>query len=143
MLFFVTFSAALADTGADSPPVAEAGLGVLAYVGDTVELNGTASSDPEGAELVYKWAQTGGPSVAIEGGSTAQPRFEVTEPGTLRFELVVNDGLTYSEPDTVEVVVAYTAVDGTTGGGCTAVPAGASLLGVFASLGWTWGRRQR
>lgn len=135
MLFFVTLSFA------DEPPVAEAGIGVLAYVGDTVVLNGTASVDPEGATLSYRWSQVGGPPVDIASGLSAQPSFEIGEPGTYRFELIVNDGLADSDPDRTEVVVPYTAVEGEVDGGCAVRPGrafGAALL----AAGLLWGRRR-
>lgn len=87
------------------PPVAEAGLGVMAYVGDTVVLNGSASADPEGAPLTWDWSQTSGPPVELKKADTEKPSFKVTAPGTVRFQLVVSDGTLVSEPDSVAVVV--------------------------------------
>ncbi len=118
---------ALADTGANEPPVADAGLGLLAYVGDTVALNGTASYDPEGVELGYTWRQSGGPEVGIKSGDSPEPSFTVEEPGTYRFELTVNDGYADSLPDMVEIVVAETSFGGDAEGGCNAVPGVAPL----------------
>lgn len=118
---------ALADTGANEPPVADAGLGLLAEVGDTVSLNGTASYDPEGADLGYTWRQAGGPEVGIKSGDSPEPSFTVEAPGTYRFELTVNDGYADSAPDIVEIVVAETSFGGETEGGCSAVPAFAPL----------------
>ncbi len=117
MLLCVTI--ALADTGTDTgtpvdgaPPIADAGLGLLAYVGDTVSLNGRASSDPEGAQVSYVWTQVGGPDVAMEKATTAEPQFTIEAPGTLRFELVVSDGTQDSEGDRVEIVVAQRSFGG-------------------------------
>ncbi|MBM4390260.1 MAG: PKD domain-containing protein [Deltaproteobacteria bacterium] len=116
---------ALADTGANEPPVADAGLGLLAYVGDTVALNGTASYDPEGVELGYTWRQAGGPEVGIKSGDTPEPSVTVEAPGTYRFELTVNDGYADSAPDMVEIVVAQTSFGGEAGGGCNSGPVAA------------------
>ena len=130
-------SLALADTGSTGggePPVADAGLGLLAYAGDTVALNGTASRDPEGADLGYFWAQSGGPEVGIKNGDEAQPSFTVESPGTYRFTLVVNDGYQDSTADTVEIVVAHTSFGGDAEGGC-ATAGGVTwpaLLGLLA-----------
>lgn len=115
VLFFVTVvlvSAFAPAFAGGEPPVAEAGLGLIAYVGDTVILDGSASSDPEGDAIVYTWASVGGPPTELQAGDTAQPRFAVTEPGTLRFSLVVNDGTSDSVADTVEVVVPHEQIDG-------------------------------
>ena len=137
MLFLVA-------TGHAALPVAEAGLGVMAYVGDTVILNGTASADPDGAPLTYTWEQTSGPPVDLRKGDTAKPEFEVAGPGTLRFSLVVFDGVETSVPDEVAVVVpdrdALPA--GEQGGGCNS--GGPSALGLWSgALALTGFRRRR
>lgn len=131
MLFLVTSALAAA-------PVAEAGLGVMAYVGDTVILNGSASSDPDGAALTYTWSQVSGPPVTLKRGDTDKPEFVVDAAGTLRFELVVNDGTENSVPDGVAVVVPDRAAlpAGEDAGGCSSAPspAGAGLVVVAAAL---------
>lgn len=140
--FLLLAAPALADTGAAAggePPVADAGLGLLAYVGDTVALNGTASRDPEGASLGYTWAQSGGPDVGIKNGDEAQPSFTVEAPGTYRFTLVVNDGYQDSAPDTVEIVVAHTSFGGEAEGGC----AHAAAVPWWAWVGLVAARRGR
>lgn len=131
--------AALADGQA---PVAEAGLGVMAYVGDTVILNGTGSADPDGANLGYTWTQVGGPPATLVDPTTAKPSFEVPAPGTFRFSLVVSDGTLASPPDTVAIVVPDpSAVPlGETQGGCATVPAAPGLAGL---LGLALVRRRR
>jgi len=125
------------DTALDDVPVADAGLGLLAYVGDVVVLNGAASSDPEGASLSFVWTQTGGPEVTIKKGTTAEPEVTIDAPGTLRFSLVVNDGVQDSAPDSVEIVVAEQRFDGEAETGCAVGPdAGlAAVLLAVAVLG--------
>lgn len=138
LLFVTTFLAAHASGNA---PVAEAGLGVLAFVGDTVELNGTGSTDPEGDELAFTWTQVGGPPVELGGAMTAKPKFSVTDPGTFRFQLVVNDGTADSPVDDVAVVVAYRSLSGDDGG-CAVVPgAPIGLASLLAGL-WALSRRR-
>lgn len=140
-MLLVTF-AALAETGLppDAAPVADAGLGLMAAVGDTVVLNGSASTDPEGAELTYAWSQTGGPEVKLKDASTAKPQLTLEAPGTHRFALVVDDGVNASEPDTVEIVVPERSFGGD-GAGCRTA-GGPSVLGVLAA-GVLFGARRR
>lgn len=122
-----------------APPNAVAGKGVLAYVGDTVILNGTGSNDPDGATLSYQWAQTSGPPVALEGAVSAEPRFVVDLPGTLRFQLIVGDGTEFSAPDTVAVVIPDTEARplGDEATGCaTGSGNGFGLAAAFLGLGF-------
>jgi hypothetical protein len=136
VLFFVSvvLPSALPSAHAEgAAPVSEAGLGLIAYVGDTVILDGSGSSDPEGDPLTYTWSQVGGPPTELQGGDSAQPQFTVSAPGTLRYALVVNDGLTDSAADTVEVVVPFEQIEGVETG-CSALPAAPSALLGLAAL---------
>ncbi len=124
---------AISATAAASP-TARAGRDFLAYPAETIVLDGTASEPASGVE--WRWAQVGGPSVALRDGATAHPTFRVTEPGRYSFELVVRAEDGASEPDTVEVIVADPAAGDRARGGCaTAGPAGAlawlPLLGLM------------
>jgi uncharacterized repeat protein (TIGR02543 family)/uncharacterized repeat protein (TIGR01451 family) len=58
-------TATFAATNINHAPVADAGDGQSVMVGDTVILNGTGSSDPEGYPLTYNWSQTGGQAVSF------------------------------------------------------------------------------
>lgn len=93
------------------PPVADAGTNLTVHTGDTVNLNGNGSSDPDGDSLTYAWAQTGGPAVALTGADTAAPSFVApavtAENDTLVFQLTVSDGfLTASASMNVKVLSA-------------------------------------
>lgn len=137
------------DTGnaGGEAPIADAGLGLLGEVGKTVVLNGTSSSDPEGAGLGYYWSQTGGPTVTLKGETTPQPEFTIEESGTFWFTLIVNDGYQDSEPDSVQVVVAETMFGGAQSAGCSvrgglAAPA-AAVVAAVAGLVATRRKNQR
>ena len=63
--------------------------------GHTVSLDGSGSSDPDGDSLSYHWTQTEGPSIALNGGTTATVSFmvpDVTQATQYAFELTVDDG---------------------------------------------------
>ena len=86
-------------------PIAQAGEDQSVDKRETVTLDGTNSSDPEGETLTYEWRQVGGESVALSGVTVAQPAFRAQRPGTYLFQLVVHDGQDASRPDTVKVEV--------------------------------------
>ncbi len=61
----------------NEPPLASAGADQSARVADTVTLDGTASSDPNGEILGFAWTQLSGPALTLSGADTAQPTFVV------------------------------------------------------------------
>ncbi len=93
-------------------PVANAGSNQTVQPGATVTLNGSGSSDPNGKTLTYQWTQTGGTAVTLSSGTAVQPTFTApSSPGTLTFQLVVNNGTSSSSPATVAVTVGTTTPD--------------------------------
>lgn len=95
-------------TGLDGPPVAVAPEELSATVGDTVVLDGSDSSDPEGARLSYRWEQIqgAGDPVRIDSPSSAVASFVAPDRGqTLFFRLTVSDGLHEGEPAITRVRV--------------------------------------
>ena len=91
----------IADAGPDQPSVDEATL---------VTLDGTASSDPDGDTLTYKWVQTVGTGVTLSDDTASSPTFIAptlasNTDETLTFSLVVNDGLVDSVADTIDVTI--------------------------------------
>ncbi len=141
--------AVLADRATNAGPIADAGIDqtIPDFFGGTVvcpipaHLDDAGSCDPDGDGIHYGWRQTAGPPVELgQGGSPPaplNPTVERPEFATdhlfsspddpdvvLEFELVVDDGLLLSAPDTVRVTVEnrcplaahggpYTGVEGT------------------------------
>lgn len=91
----------------NQPPLADAGTDQALNAGVKVTLDGSGSSDPDQgpSPLIYSWNQTGGPTSALANAATATPSFTPLTAGTYTFELIVNDGLTNSAPDTVTITV--------------------------------------
>ena len=77
-------------------------------VGKTVYLDGTLSSDPGGANLDYSWTLLSSPNSSlaiISSSSDPQASFEADVAGTYKVKLIVNNGLTDSDPAYAEIIV--------------------------------------
>jgi len=91
------------------PPNANAGPDQNVATGVEVSLDGSESYDPDGQPLTFQWSLESKPSASaltnadVEGKTTPNPSFTPDVEGAYRFRLVVNDGLTDSPPDYVEV----------------------------------------
>ena len=94
-LDYVTFGG----TPADRPPFADAGANVPGSTGVQVDLDGTASEDPEASGITYEWTQVAGLDVTLSGANTSQPHFTTYIAGEYVFQLMVNDGTYWSAPD--------------------------------------------
>ncbi len=103
----------------NKPPVAEAGDNQSASVGQWVTLDGTASHDPDGDSLSYRWSQIAGPQAVLDDRGAATPSFVVSaavDLATLTFALVVSDGTLESAADTVTILVHASSLDETLAG---------------------------
>ena len=100
----------ISSTNQNQAPTAHAGEDQSALGNDTVTLDGSQSSDPEGDILSYHWQQTRGETLTLNDDQITNPSFNAPEAGgTFTFELIVNDGQINSVND--EVSINITAVD--------------------------------
>ena len=98
-------------TSDDLRPIADCGPDTYGQVGQASRLDGSASSDPEGARVGYTWAVSSVPACSRLGSGsiydqgTATPSVIPDCQGLFVMSLVVDDGLQWSEPDfcTVDV----------------------------------------
>jgi hypothetical protein len=89
------------------PPVADAGADQIVSSGATVQLDASASSDPDGDPLTFAWIQIDGPAAVLKDEETATPTVQTPQgPANLTFQVTVSDDEGRSATDTVRVVVA-------------------------------------
>ncbi|MFT5680158.1 MAG: hypothetical protein ACI8RZ_001063 [Myxococcota bacterium] len=90
-------------------PVANAGLDQNSLTGATVEVDGSSSYDALGRALTYQWSLTEAPAnsslTAISSDTSSIANLTPDVGGTYVVSLVVNNGLSNSEPDTAAITV--------------------------------------
>jgi MYXO-CTERM domain-containing protein len=87
--------------------VANAGVDIVQDEYSIVSLDGSGSTDPDGATLTYAWTQTAGPAVLLNVPTSARPTFDaprLTSDTVLTFQLTVSNG-SLSSTDTVNVTL--------------------------------------
>ena len=96
------------DTGNNNqPPVAVLDFGP--DNGNTVNLDASQSSDPEGASLSFQWnflAKPEGSNANIWPTDSATPSFNIDLPGRYEVQLIVSDGELFSTPDAAALNIA-------------------------------------
>jgi hypothetical protein len=112
----LTFTLTVTDTGGlfatdtvvitvNSAPQPNAGPDQQVDPGETVTLDGSASSDPDGDPLVYHWDQTGGVAVSFSPDLMITTFTAPMSAGALTFALTVTDLQGVSRTDTTVVTV--------------------------------------
>lgn len=101
-------------------PVANAGSDQYVTQGDTVQLNGSNSYDPDNDPLSYAWSIVDGPvgtTAQLDDPASPLPRFDADLGGVYSVELIVEDSVgNTSLPDVVRITAE--SDDGGGGGDC-------------------------
>ena len=123
-------------------PVANAGADQTVTSGQTVTLNGSASSDANGDAITYQWtqvAQAGVPTVTLSSATAVAPSFTaptVTSSTVITFNLVVRDvALLASVADSVAITVNPPAPPPPPPSGSNLALVGTPIISVTAPTG--------
>ncbi|MCC7344016.1 MAG: hypothetical protein IT573_03685 [Deltaproteobacteria bacterium] len=109
LAFLLPWLVSACGNGGNQAPVADAGEDQVVFVGETVQLDGSGSSDPEGDALAALWEFETMPAASQTGhGAPTEFRSSFTPdvPGLYRARLAVDDGNSVkeaSQTDTVEI----------------------------------------
>lgn len=95
----------------NSPPVADAGANQTGKVGDTIDLDGSGSTDVDSQPLTYRWSLIApdGSSAALDDDRSVTPGFRIDRRGTYTATLIVNDGFLDSAAASVIVTTENSA----------------------------------
>jgi hypothetical protein len=87
-------------------PLADARLDRTVITGETVQLDGSGSSDPDGDPLSYGWeiiTRPAGSEAVLSDPALVHPTFSADTAGTYVVQLTVSDGTVDSAPDQVTI----------------------------------------
>lgn len=110
---FMTFSCE-EDEDKNEIPIANAGSDLISFVGDTITMDGSGSSDLDNQDLTYLWSIISKPTNSNASLSNLEEVNPVLIPdigGDYIVQLIVNDGETDSNADSAKIYVKD--IDGT------------------------------
>lgn len=102
-------------TTKNTAPLARGGRNLSVKIGDSVQLDGSASSDADRDALAYRWSfmrRPSGSNASLSGAETVAPAFVADLPGLYVVQLIATDGQSRSTPVTVSVEASGSQVIG-------------------------------
>jgi hypothetical protein len=93
-------------------PIAMAGTSATVLVGTVVQLDGTASYDPDGDPISYSWSgsRPAGSGADFSDFTAPRPAFLADVAGTYAIALIVSDGKSSSSPSSIVITAVDAAV---------------------------------
>ncbi len=130
--------------GSNQPPVADAGTDQsFQILYNTITLRATASSDPDGQIVTYRWTQESGPAGALMSYPDSSVNIvRNISVGTYIFRLVVVDNGGASDTARVTVNILPLAAAARVAGGTETIAATISAPVANRSAAWRWGDAQ-
>lgn len=119
----------------NTAPIAVAGETRVNVPAGTVTLDGSASSDPEGDAITFKWIQTNGPTLVLSDANQAVTSFEGKAGESYNFQLVVRDNFGETGSDSVGIAMEAAPIPVPTINGFNVSPSTIEE-GELASLTW-------
>jgi len=116
------------------------------FEGQTITLDASASSDPDGDALTYTWEQTEGPEVTLSAPTEALTTFiptKLSNATNFTFSLTVTDSRGMSSTETVKVTVLNVDEPKTESAGCSSTGSGSGWMMLLLLGGLVLSRRRR
>ncbi|WP_198673628.1 PKD domain-containing protein [Algibacillus agarilyticus] len=110
----LNITVAASPTNDNATPIANAGINSQVTTGETLTLDGSASSDTDNDNLTYNWVITSQPVYSVVGlidQTAVSPQLTPDMPGAYTLSLIVNDGKINSEESTVTITAVNDLVD--------------------------------
>ena len=98
----------IGDTENNQAPIVDAGPDKIGFLGQSISLDGSGTTDPDGNDDFLtgeQWTQVSGPVVSIDDATEEIAFFTPSELGTYRFELEVSDGIDTGTDQVVITVI--------------------------------------